>query len=68
MPGAVIWTRMIVDSGQAAHTMGVSIAPAGDGSSDFLITGSAQTDASDDEYGLVVKMDLSGNMLDNATF
>ncbi len=68
MPPVVRWTRVLVDAGVAAHTQGVSIAPAGDGSGNFLVTGSAWTDAGEDEYGLVVKMDTSGTILDAATF
>ena len=41
MPPVVRWTRVLVDAGVAAHTQGVSIAPAGDGSGNFLVTGSA---------------------------
>ena len=68
LPAAVQWVRVLVDSGAAAHTQGMAITPAGDGSGRFLVTGSAWSDADDTEYGLVVKMDPSGNILDAATF
>jgi PKD repeat protein len=68
LPPVVRWAKVLVDSGNAAHTQGVSIAPAGDGSGAFLVTGSAWTDTGEREYGLVVKMNPSGGILDHATF
>ncbi len=68
MPAVVQWTRILVDSGQASHTQGVSISSDAGGTDGFLITGSAWTDEGDDEYGLVVRMTQGGGIASSASF
>lgn len=68
LPAVVRWARVLVDSSRAGHTQGISVAPAGDGTGAFLVTGSAWSDTNDDEYGLVIKMDQNGGILDSASY